>query len=210
MNEKQTTENVQEDSLEKVWEYQQYIGETQREKKKKWKNEIGAMWYFIIIMIAAFFVYHFIGQQVEVNGNSMQPTLQNGDRLILEKVSYYFTEPKRFDIIVFRPYIEQKSLYYIKRIIGLPGETVQIIGNTILINGKPLEEHYGREAMLDAGNARKKIKLASDEYFVLGDNRNDSTDSRFQIGNIKRSAILGRTFFRIWPWNQIELLKHQS
>lgn len=180
------------------------------QKKDSILKEIGELLLYIgVVIVAVLFIYHFIGQQVAVNGSSMESTLSNNDRLILEKVTYYFKEPERFDIIVFRPYPDQKDLYYIKRIIGRPGESIQIIDNDIFINGALLEEDYGREPMLDAGSASEPIQLGKDEYFVLGDNRNDSTDSRFEVGIVKRDSIMGRTFARVWPFNKMEILEHQ-
>lgn len=161
------------------------------------------------VIVAVLFIYHFIGQQVEVNGSSMESTLSNEDRLVLEKITYRFKDPERFDIIVFRPYKDQKDLYYIKRIIGLPGETIQIIDDAIYINDELLEEDYGREPMLDSGAAAEPIELGEDEYFVLGDNRNDSTDSRFEVGIVERSSVMGRTFAKIWPFSEMEILEHQ-
>ena len=99
---------------------------------------------------------------------------------------------------------------YIKRIIGLPGETVQIRDGEIYIDGAILEEDYGKETMLTSGRAADQIQLGEDEYFVLGDNRNHSEDSRFDdVGNIERSEIIGRAFIRIWPFERFGLLKHQ-
>ena len=101
--------------------------------------------------------------------------------------------------------------YYIKRIIGLPGETVQIDENgNIYINGELLEENYGAETIQNPGRAAKPITLGDDEYFVMGDNRNNSKDSRSEeVGNVKRSQIIGRAWLRIWPLNKFGLLKHQ-
>ena len=94
--------------------------------------------------------------------------------------------------------------YYIKRIIGLPGETVQIIGENIYINGELLEEDYGYEPILRAGRAANKITLGEDEYFVMGDNRNNSKDSRREeVGNVKRSQFMGKAIFRLWPFSKI-------
>lgn len=165
--------------------------------------------YFGTVILAVLLIYNFVGQQVEVNGSSMESTLSNKDRLILEKVSYRLHAPERFDIVVFRPYSGDKDLYYIKRVIGLPGETVQIVKGGILINGKKLAEEYGNEPMLDPGAAAEPITVGKDEYFVLGDNRNHSSDSRFDVGTVSKEAIVGRTFARIWPFNGMEILKHQ-
>ena len=166
--------------------------------------------YFAIVIFAVLLIHHFVGQQVEVSGSSMETTLHDTDHLILEKLSYQFGDPKRFDIIVFRPYSDEKNVYYIKRIIGLPGEKVQIIGSDIYINGELLEEDYGCEKIIDGGIANESIELGEDEYFVLGDNRNNSKDSRDpSIGPIHKSSIMGRAWVRIWPLNDFRVLEHQ-
>ena len=140
---------------------------------------------------------HFIGTNTVVEGSSMEAALQNEDNLFVDKISYRFSEPERFDIVVF-PF--DNETYYIKRIIGLPNETVQIINKKIYINGVELEENYGLEQMDDAGIAIQEIQLGEDEYFVLGDNRNHSTDSRFrEVGNVKRDEIIGQAVFRWLP-----------
>ncbi len=166
--------------------------------------------YFTLIIAAALLIHNFVGQQIEVSGSSMESTLHNEDHLILEKISYEKGDPKRFDIIVFRPYEDDKKTYYIKRVIGLPGETVQIIGSDIYINGEILKEDYGNALIEDAGIAGEPIKLNRGEYFVLGDNRNNSKDSRNPVvGVVSRKSILGRAWVRIWPLNDFEVLKHQ-
>jgi signal peptidase I len=153
-----------------------------------------------------------VGQRTEVDGSSMESTLQNNDNLIVDKITYRFKDPQRFDIIVF-PVQYQSNTYFIKRIIGLPGETVSIDedGN-IYIDGEILQESYGREVISPdmVGNVTYPVTLGDDEYFVMGDNRNNSTDSRMQVvGNIKRSDIIGRAWLRIWPLNKFGVLKHQ-
>ena len=138
----------------------------------------------------------------------MENTLHDKDQLIIDKFSYLVKQPERFDVIVF-PYRYDEEVYYIKRIVGLPGETIRIIGNTIYINGKPLPEDYGKEVMDEntAGIAGKEILLAEDEYFVLGDNRNHSADSRSKdVGAIKRNEIVGKAFLRIWPIEDFGIL----
>lgn len=174
------------------------------------KKEI-LSWVFYIgfVLVLTWVIITFVGQRTRVDGRSMENTLHNGDNLIVEKLSYRFSDPKRFDIIVFPP--TGKKEYYIKRIIGLPGETVQIDedGN-IYINGELLEENYGKETIQNPGRAAQPITLGDDEYFVMGDNRNNSKDSRSEeVGNVKRSQIIGRAWLRIWPLNQFGLLKHQ-
>ena len=167
--------------------------------------------YFIVLVLIFLLLQYFVGQHIEVNGSSMENTLSNGDHLILEKVSYRFNDPERFDIVVFRPFDtkEQKNTFFIKRIIGLPGETVQIIDGQIYINGEVSEEDYGNDVIRNPGIASSKITLDDDEYFLLGDNRNNSSDSRFsEVGPVKREAIIGRAWMRIWPLNKIGILNH--
>ncbi len=185
--------------------------EIKQEKKKKslGRELLSLLGYLVIVLIATFLIVKFVGVRTEVIGTSMTPTLQDGDNLIVEKVTYYFRDPQRYDIIVF-PYPEDPSRHYIKRIIGLPGETVQIIDGYVYINGELLDEHYGNAVMNNAGIAAEPITLGEDEYFVLGDNRNNSEDSRYAaVGNIKRSQIDGRAWLRIWPFSDIGFLKHQ-
>lgn len=156
-----------------------------------------------------FCVIKFVGQRTIVIGDSMNPTLEDGENLITDKITYRFKEPKRFDIIVF-PQKANTSKLLIKRIIGMPGETVEIKDGRVYINGYELNETYGNEVMKDGGLAANAITLGPNEYFVLGDNRNNSQDSRFaSVGNIQRSDIIGRAWLRIWPLDRVTLLKHQ-
>lgn len=165
--------------------------------------------YIGVVLGVTFLIITFVGQRTHVSGESMENTLDNGDQLIVDKITYRFQDPERFDIIVF-PFHYKENTYYIKRIIGLPGETVQIADGTIYINGEVLEESYGREVMQDPGIAAEPITLGEDEYFVLGDNRNQSSDSRDpSVGLIHRDEIIGRAWLRIWPLNSFGILKHQ-
>ena len=173
------------------------------------KEILSWVFYIAFVLVLTWVIITFVGQRTRVDGRSMMNTLHDGDNLIVEKLSYRFSDPKRFDIIVFPP--TGKKEYYIKRIIGLPGETVQIDENgNIYINGELLEENYGAETIQNPGRAAKPITLCDDEYFVMGDNRNNSKDSRSEeVGNVKRSQIIGRAWLRIWPLNKFGLLKHQ-
>ena len=164
--------------------------------------------YFALVACITFLIIHFVGQRTVVNGVSMQPTLSDGDNLIVDKLSYRFHDPDRFDIIVFP---QEDGRYFIKRIIGLPGENVRIDEDGfIYINGEKLQESYGKEVMLDPGLAKDGIQLGADEYFVLGDNRNYSSDSRDpSVALIHRKEIIGRAWLRIWPLNSFGILKHQ-
>ncbi len=118
----------------------------------------------------------------------MMDTLKNGENLLVEKVSYHFTDPGRFDVIVFYPHGRDSSDYYIKRVIGLPGETVEIDGEDIYIDGEVLEEDYGKTDITFPGIAEDPVVLGDDEYFVLGDNRGISKDSR-SFGAVKKENI---------------------
>ena len=169
------------------------------------------VWLLVIAVgvVASYLVVTFVGQRTQVSGESMETTLSDGDHLIVDKISYRFNDPQRYDIIVF-PYRLEKNIYYIKRIIGLPGETVQIVNGYVYINGVQLDEHYGNEVMEEAGLAAEPITLGADEYFVLGDNRNNSQDSRAaNVGVIHRDEILGRAWVRIWPLSDFGVIKHE-
>lgn len=178
--------------------------------KKVLKEILSTSLYLLIVLCLTYVVIHFVGQRTQVIGGSMETTLSENDNLIVDKLTYRFREPKRFDIIVF-PFQHEGDTYYIKRIIGLPGETIYIDeeGN-IYIDDEILQESYGKEVIKDAGRAYEPVVLGDDEYFVMGDNRNNSQDSRDpSVGNISRSAIIGRAWIRIWPLNKIGILKHQ-
>lgn len=180
------------------------------EKEFSWVREIISTAVYLLAVVAVTFLFvQFVGQRTHVNGDSMNVTLEDGDNLIVDKLSYRFSEPERYDIIVF-PYQYQEKTYYIKRIIGMPGETVQIIDGMVYIDGEMLDESYGKEVMQYSGVAGDPIELGDDEYFVLGDNRNNSSDSRDpSVGNIKEDQIIGKAFIRIWPLNKFGILKHQ-
>lgn len=185
--------------------------EQETEQKNVWKELLEMVLYLVIALVAALLIVKFVGQRTQVDGSSMNPTLYDKENLILDKISYHFRDPERFDIIVFPFEEDGEETHFIKRIIGLPGETVQIIDGYVYINGELLESDiYGKEVMEYAGRAAEPITLGDDEYFVLGDNRNNSRDSRFEeVGNIKLGDITGRAFLRIWPLNKFGLLKHQ-
>ena len=173
---------------------------------------INTILYLIAVMCAVYLLIAYVGQRTVVSGESMLPTLENQDNLIVDKLTYRFSDPERFDIIVF-PFKYAEQRYYIKRIIGMPGETVQIDENGVIyINGDVLVESYGKEVIQKEkiGIAAQEIVLGEDEYFVLGDNRNNSSDSRVpEVGNIKREDIIGRAWVRIWPLSEFGVLKHQ-
>ncbi len=172
------------------------------------KEVISTILYIAVVLAVTWLIITFVGQRTQVNGSSMEPTLSDHDNLIVDKISYRFKDPERFDIIVFPiivfPFQYEEDVYYIKRIIGMPGETVFIdLDGTIYIDGEALQENYGREVMLSPGRAGEPITLGEDEYFVLGDNRNNSSDSRDpSVGNIHRDRIVGKAWVRICAGRQ--------
>ena len=167
---------------------------------KKIKDSLSTSLYLLIVLVVTFLVVTYVGQRTKVIGSSMSPTLTDGDTLIVDKISYRFHDPERFDIVVF-PFRYAEKTYYIKRIIGLPGETVYIDEEgTIYIDGEVLDEHFGKEVIRDPGRAYETITLGEDEYFVLGDNRKNSEASRSaDIGKVKRSYIYGKAWFVASP-----------
>ena len=180
--------------------------------KKVMKEMINTGLYLLFLLCAVYLIITYVGQRTDVEGASMSPTLSDGDSLIVDKISYRFQEPERFDIIVF-PFQYQEDTYYIKRIIGMPGEVVQIDAEgKIYIDGEVLEESYGKEVIRpeNIGLASEPIVLEEDEYFVMGDNRNNSRDSRdIVVGNIQREDIVGKAWVRIWPFEDFGVLEHQ-
>lgn len=191
------------------WKRQE-VDLTEEEKPKSPIQELlGMLLYIGIVLAITFLIITYVGQRTHVSGRSMENTLSHGDNLIVDKITYRFKDPERFDIIVF-PFRYQENTYYIKRIIGMPGETIQIADGVIYINGEVLKESYGREVIRDPGIAAEPIELGEDEYFVMGDNRNESADSRDpSVGVIHRKDMIGRAWVRIWPLNKIEVIAHQ-
>lgn len=153
----------------------------------------------LVLLLAFGFVWYF-GQRVSTVGSSMEPILENGDVVFVNRFIYNTSSPKRGDVIVFKPKGNENSHYYIKRIIGLPGETVEIIEGAIYIDGKKLEEDYETTEVRDVGIVIGEMELKEDEYFVLGDARDKSEDSRMaDVGNVKRSYIYGKAWLVVSP-----------
>lgn len=166
-----------------------------------WILEIG-----ITIAAAVVFSY-FFGVRSSVIGPSMLPQLEDGDEVLIDRFSYKFISPKPGDIIAFLPNGNTNTHYYIKRVIGVPGDTVQIVDGALLVNGEEYEEKGEVSRMEDAGSAKEPVTLGEDEYFVLGDNRNNSEDSRFaNIGSVRDDYIIGRVWFITSPRDKIGLL----
>ena len=161
----------------------------------------------ITIVVAAVFTY-FFGVRSTVVGPSMSPQLEDGNEVLIDRFFYKFISPKSGDIIAFLPNGNTNTHYYLKRVVAVPGDTVQIKDGRVYVNGEELAEEVEVARMDDAGLAENEITLAEDEYFVLGDNRNNSEDSRFaNIGNIKESYIIGKAWFIIAPRDKLGLIQ---
>lgn len=185
-----------------------FDSEDTSEKRKKIIKEI-IIWVveIIAVILLAYFLVEYAVEKTTVVGESMETTLQEGDKVILNKLAYRFSKPKRFDIIVFKQSGKEHSYYNIKRIIGLPGETVQIKDGVVYINGEPITEKSAVDVIKNPGLAVEPITLEDKEYFVLGDNRNLSEDSRFaNIGNVVLDDIIGKAWIRLKPFNFVNEL----
>lgn len=183
------------------------LGRRQRrrkeQKRKNVKEIISTGLYLIILCAAVYFILHYVGQRTVVRGDSMDTTLSDGQNLIMDRMSYHFHDPERYDIVIFPgPEEYGEHPYYIKRVIALPGETVQIKKGKVYIDGKKLKSDvYGITDYIDEpGIAKEPLKLGKNEYFCLGDNRPVSYDSRYEeVGPVNRSEIIGKVWIRIWP-----------
>lgn len=161
-----------------------------------------------IVLMMAFVLVYFIGMRTSVVGQSMSETLENGDQILVNRFMYKVIGPKANDVIVFLPNGNEKSHYYVKRVIGVPGDTVQIKNGRIYVNGTEFTEKVDVASIEDAGLAADAVTLGDDEYFVLGDNRNNSEDSRYaNIGNIKREHIIGKAWFVISTGDRFGFIK---
>ena len=178
------------------------------EKKGDMRKEVVSWVRMFVIVIAVVFVLtQIVIINVRVPSGSMENTIMTKDRLIGFRFSYWFDEPQRGDIILFSYPVDEKQTY-IKRVIGLPGETIQIIDGMIYINGSVYLETQGFPQMENAGMAAQEITLGEDEYFVLGDNRNQSEDSRFaDMGNVKLEDIEGKVWAVLSPSDHRGLVK---
>ncbi len=161
----------------------------------------------ITIAIAVVFSY-FFGVRSSVIGPSMSPQLDDGDEVLIDRFSYKFISPKPGDMIAFLPNGNTNTHYYIKRVIGVPGDTVQIIDGAVYVNEEEYAEKTEVSCMEDAGIAAEPVMLGEDEYFVLGDNRNNSEDSRFaNIGSVKEEYMIGKAWFVISPRDKFGFIK---
>ncbi len=181
-----------------------------KEKLENQKVRSILSWIFSILVTLAFaaLVAIAIFQSVTMQESSMEPTLSVGDRYFMDRVTYRLSSPKRGDLIVFRTNASDEAALHIRRVIGLPGETVQITEGRILINGETYKEGRDFPSISNPGMAASPVTLESGEYFVLGDNRNNSEDSRYgDIGKVKKKYIVGKLWFTISPLKKIGFVK---
>lgn len=198
---------VEEKENPKTEEKEEQISEeAENEQKISWKRTLIAFGICVLVAIGiALIITNFVASHTKVDGISMESTLEDGDDIIVEKFSYLTNDPERYDIIVFH---QSDTENYIKRVIALPGERIQITEGKIYINDRAVFDAYGNTKMEDGGIAEKPIKLGEDEYFVLGDNRNASKDSRDKaVGVIKREQIIGKAWLRVMPFENFGKLE---
>lgn len=170
------------------------------QKKSLPKAVLGWTFQIVVVIMLAYVLVYFFGQTRTNIGQSMESTLSGGDTVLLNDLSYRLTGPSRGDIIAFRPGGGTSSHTYIKRVVGLPGETIQIKEGMIYINDSVYLEQKDFPKIEDPGLAESPITLGASEYFVLGDNRNDSEDSRYaDIGCVDEDDIEGKVWFVISP-----------
>lgn len=181
-----------------------------KEKLGNQKVKNSFRWFFEIAVTLAFAALTAIAmfQSVTMQESSMEPTLSVGNRYFMNRAIYKISEPERGDIIVFKTNASDDAALHIRRVIGLPGETIQIVGGRILINGETYKEGRDFPSISNPGLAESPVTLESGEYFVLGDNRNNSEDSRYgDIGLVKKRYIVGKLWFTISPVKEIGFLK---
>ena len=167
-----------------------------------------------LVVFGAIFaiVYLFIAQPHKVSGSSMVPTFQNGDFILTDKISYRIGEPRNGDIIVLKN-PRNESQDFIKRIVATPGQSLKVQGNSVYVNGVRIIEAYLPQATVTRNGSfleeGEEIKVAPNQYYVFGDNRNHSSDSR-EWGAITKDEIVGKVFFRYWPPDSFGLIHHSS
>lgn len=175
---------------------------------ERFKNVLTWAFEIVLVIAMAFVLVYFVGEKTSVIGASMEPTLYNKNEVIINKFIYKLTDPKRWDVVVFRPNGNKNTHFTIKRVVGLPGETVKIESGKLYIDGEEMTSEFIENGIADAGIAEDSILLGADEYFVLGDNLTNSEDSRFaNVGNVDKQDIEGKVWFRVSPFKEIGFVK---
>ena len=161
----------------------------------------------LLIVLMAYAVSRLFFRTATMQDSSMEPTISVSNTILLDKAAYRIHSPRRGDLIAYLITDDDTEPMHIKRIVGLPGETIQIAGGQILIDGETYKEGHDFPAIIDPGIASDPVTLADDEYFVLGDNRNGSQDSRYaSVGNVRKKRIAGKIWFRIKPLRKLGVL----
>ncbi|SHF20622.1 signal peptidase I [Lactonifactor longoviformis DSM 17459] len=196
--------NYEENALKKKL----FAGSKGTTENKKMKSILLWVFEIAVVLVLAAVVSIFFCQSIVMQEGSMEPTLATQDKILINKVIYKIKDPQRGDIIAFKNSPEDHASIHIKRVIGLPGEKIQIKDGQILINGKTYMEKKDFPQISNGGLAEQTITLGKDEYFVLGDNRNNSEDSRYgDVGNVKKKYIVGKLWFVISPRSKFGFLE---
>jgi len=182
----------------------------QEKKSQRFKLILKILLWIFCVCAAVFLGWLFTVVALEKTnmvGSSMEPTLSDDDIIVVNRMAYLFSDPERFDVIVFNKSGKEHSYYACRRVYGLPGERVQVKDGRLFINGTAIEEPINVEPMITSGLYEEEVTLDDDEFFVLGDNRNDCEDSRyFNFGNVSRDEIIGKAFVRLSPFSIISKL----
>ena len=194
--------------MAKSTQSKEYHNRIRREKRR---HVLRTIFELIVVVVLAALTAFVVFSSVILQESAMSPTLEAGNQVLVNRAAYILTGVRRGDVIAYRSSGTFDSGVHVKRVIGLPGETVQITGDgRILVNDQVLNEHYGLEVIKNPGRAAEKVTLGENEYFLMGDNRNNSLDSRdASIGNVNRSDLIGKAFIRVWPFDSFGILKHQ-
>lgn len=173
-------------------------------KKSRWllKKIFDTGVFLLIVLVITYILSNYVVERIKVYNHSMEPTVYSDDVVFVDKLTYRISDVDRFDIIVFAHPASKENL--IKRVIGLPGETIQIIDGRFVVDGNPILDIEGLVAPYYEGIAARPVYLNDDEYFVVGDNRDESIDSRYEeVGLIKQSDVVGKMFLRLLPLKDI-------
>lgn len=188
-----------------------YLNSKRPKYKKFFKSLLLWIVEIALVILAAYLIIEYAMEKTTMMGVSMNTTLNDGDKIIVNKLAYFRGDPERYDVIVFSQSKSGHGYYNMKRVIGLPGETVEIVNGAVYINGVKLDEVISVEPMRVAGLADEAITLDENEFFVLGDNRNHSEDSRFaNIGIIVKEDIIGKAWLRLEPFSIIDKINRED